>query len=173
MRCPQPSQFNIEEAMNQTDSVFQRAVSKLLAEIFDGPPGGECYIVNPGDPGLLRQLETISAATASQQSIPGKPPIAAHVHHLHFGLSVLTRWLAGEENPWAGADWNESWRLTTVTEDEWRTLRQNLREKADTWRKAVDARTEWNDMEAAGALSTVAHTAYHLGAIRQILAAAK
>ena len=159
--------------MNQTDSVFQRAVSKLLTEIFDGPPGGEAYIVNPGDPGLHRQLETISAATASQLSIPGKPPIAAHVHHLHLGLSVLNRWLSGEENPWAGADWNASWRLTTISEDDWRTLRQNLRKESDTWRKAVAARAEWNDMEAAGALSTVAHTAYHLGAIRQILAAAK
>src|ERR1043166_3455223 len=99
MRCPQPSQFNIEDTMNQTDSVFQRAVSKLLTEIFDGPPGGECYIVNPGDPGLLRQLESISAATASKQSIPGKSSIAAHVHHLHFGMSVLVRWLSGEENP--------------------------------------------------------------------------
>ena len=82
--------------MSQTDSVFQRAVSKLLTEIFDGPPGTEAYILNPGDPGLHRQLETISAATASQQAIPGKPSIAAHVDHVHFGLSLLTRWLSGE-----------------------------------------------------------------------------
>jgi hypothetical protein len=158
--------------MNEADGVFQRAVSKLLTEVFEGPPGQEAYILNPGDPGLHRQLEAISAATASRQSIPGKSPIAAHVHHLHFGMSVLTRWLAGEENPWAGADWNASWRLKTVTEDEWRALRQGLRKEADTWRKAVAARAEWDDLNAAAALSTIAHTAYHLGALRQILAAA-
>ena len=42
--------------MNATDAIFQRALSKLLVEIFDGPPGDEAYLLNPGDPGLLRQL---------------------------------------------------------------------------------------------------------------------
>lgn len=159
--------------MNPTDSIFQRAVSKLLVEVFNGPPGDEAYILNPGDPGLHRQLETISAATASEQPISGKPSIASHVDHVHYGLSLLTRWLAGEENPWADADWNASWRRNAVTDDQWGILRQNLREKADTWQNAVTRRTEWDDLNAAGALSTIAHTAYHLGSIRQILAAAR
>jgi hypothetical protein len=158
--------------MSHTDSVFQRAVSKLLIEIFDGPPAAEAYILNPGDPGLHRQLEKISAATASEQAIPGKPSIAAHVDHVHFGLSLLTRWLSGEENPWAGADWNASWQRIAVTEEQWRVLRDSLRDKAAMWQKGVAGRAEWDDMNAAGALSTIAHTAYHLGAIRQILAAA-
>jgi hypothetical protein len=157
--------------MNQTDSIFHRAVSKLLIEIFDGPPGAEAYILNPGDPGLHRQLETISARTASQQPIPGKPSIAAHVDHVHFGLSLLVRWLSGEENPWADADWNSSWRRMAVSEDDWWMLRNNLREKAEIWQTAVRGRTSWDDITAAGALSTIAHTAYHLGAIRQILSA--
>ena len=155
--------------MNETDSIFQRAVSKLLIEIFDGPPGTEAYILNPGDQGLHRQLEKLSAATASLHAIPGRPTIAAHVDHLHYGLSLLTRWMAGEENPWADADWNESWRRTQVTEDQWRELRESLRKKAETWQKAVVVRAEWDDINAAGALSTIAHTAYHLGSIRQIL----
>jgi hypothetical protein len=158
--------------MTQTDSIFQRAVCKLLNEIFDGPGAAEAYILNPGDAGLHRQLETISASTASRQAIPGKPSIAAHVDHVHFGLSLLTRWLSGEENPWADADWNRSWQRITVTDEQWRALRDNLREKADIWQKAVAVRSEWDDVNAAGALSTIAHTAYHLGAIRQILAAA-
>ena len=158
--------------MNQIDSIFQRALSKLLTEIFDGPPTSEAYILNFGDPGLHRQLESISAFTASQQPIPGKPSIAAHVDHVHYGLSLLTRWLSGEENPWAGADWGGSWRRITVTDEEWRTLRENLRQKAGKWQEGIAVRKEWDDINAAGALSTVAHTAYHLGAIRQILAAA-
>ena len=159
--------------MPETDSIFQRAVSKLLTEIFDGPPGTEAYILNPGDSGLLRQLETISAATASKQAIPGKPSIAAHVDHVHFGMSLLTRWISGEENPWADADWNGAWKRNAVTDDQWRTLRENLRKESNTWRKDVTTRTQWDDITAAGALSTIAHTAYHLGAIRQIFAAAK
>jgi len=80
--------------------------------------------------------------------------------------------LSGEENPFAGADWNGSWQRTTVTEEQWRARRDSLREKADAWQKAVAARSDWDDVTAAGALSTIAHTAYHLGAIRQILGAA-
>jgi hypothetical protein len=89
---------------------------------------------------------------------------------VHFGLAILNRWAAGEANPWAGADWNGSWQRPTVTEDRWRNLRDNLRREADTWQKYIAARTSWDDLGAAAALSTAAHTAYHLGAIRQILA---
>ena len=152
--------------MPTTDSVFQRA----LSEIFDGPPGQEAYVLNPGDPGLLRQLDGIDASAASQRPMPGKTTIAAHVDHLHFGLAILNRWAAGEENPFAGADFNASWQRTAVNEGQWRTLRDNLRQEAEKWRGVVAARTSWDDMAASAALSTVAHTAYHLGAIRQILA---
>ncbi len=157
--------------MTTPNEVFHRALSKLLQEIFNGPPTQEAYILNPGDPGLLGQLESIDAAKASSRPMPGKTTIAAHADHIHFGLSLLNRWAAGEPNPWADADWNASWQRTIVTEDQWRTLRNNLRREAESWRKAVAARSDWDDLAAAGALSSLAHTAYHLGSIRQILAA--
>jgi hypothetical protein len=156
--------------MSTTDSIFQRALSNMLTEVFDGPPGQEAYLLNPGDPGLLRQLDAIDAAAASRRPMPGKTTIAAHADHVHFGLAVLNRWAAGEANPWAGADWNASWQRTTVTDEQWRTLRAGLRQEAEKWRTVVASRTTWDDMAAAAALSTVAHTAYHFGAIRQILA---
>ncbi|HTL94211.1 MAG TPA: hypothetical protein VL157_01635 [Gemmatimonadaceae bacterium] len=157
--------------MSTTDSIFRRALSNMLTELFDGPPAGEAYVLNPGDPGLLRQLDSIDAAGASKQPAPGRAPVAAHVDHVHFGLALLNRWANGEANPWAGADWNASWRRTSVTNDEWRTLRDALRHEADAWRTVVKARTSWDDVSASAALSTAAHTAYHLGAIRQILGA--
>ncbi|MCI0681335.1 MAG: hypothetical protein L0Y71_04455 [Gemmataceae bacterium] len=157
--------------MNSTDATFQRALCKLLGEIFDGPPGSEAYLLNPGDPGLLRQLDAIDASAASSRPMPGKTTIAAHVDHVHYGLTLLNRWAAGEANPWADADWNASWQRTTVTANQWQTLRDNLCREAETWRKHVTSRTDWDDISAAGALSSAAHTAYHLGAIRQILAA--
>lgn len=156
--------------MNTNDSIFHAAILKLLVEMFEGPPGNEAYVLNPGDPGLLRQLESISAATASKRPSPEKPPIAAHADHLHFGLALINRWLAGEENPWADADWNASWRITSVTEEQWRILIARLRQASTTWREAATKRQEWDPIMAAGAISSVAHTAYHLGAIRQILA---
>jgi len=158
-------------SMTTTDSVFQRALSNMLVEIFQGPPGQEAYVLNPGDPGLLGQLDAIDASAASKRPMAGTTTIASHTDHLLFGLVILNRWFAGEANPWAGADPNASWRRTSVTEDDWRTLRENLRAEADKWRTLVAARTEWSDMGAAAALSTAAHTAYHVGAIRQILLA--
>lgn len=157
--------------MQQADSVFHRAVLKLLVEIFDGPPGDEAYVLNPGDPGLHRQLESVTAKQASTVSIPGKPPIVAHVDHVHFGISLLVRWIEGEENPWAGADWSANWKRTSVSDTEWRALLADLRVQADAWQEALARHAEWDDLAAAGALSTIAHTAYHLGSIRQILAA--
>ena len=157
--------------MEASDAIFQRALDKILVEIFDGPPGNEAYLLNPGDPGLLRQLESIDARAASTRTMPGKTTIASHVDHVHYGFTLLTRWAAGEANPWATADWEASWKRTTVTDDQWRTLRDNLRRESEAWRKHVAARSAWDDMSAAGALSTAAHTAYHFGAIRQILAA--
>jgi hypothetical protein len=159
--------------MTETDSIFQRVLSNMLTEIFNGPPGQEAYVLNPGDPGLLRQLETIDAKTASMQPTPSQQTIAAHIDHLQLGIAVLNRWAAGEPNPWAGVDWNASWRRTSIADDEWRTLRDGLRAEVDTWWNTVATRTSWDDMSAAAALSTAAHTAYHLGALRQTLAAVR
>jgi hypothetical protein len=156
--------------MNPIDTLFLRALAKLLSEIFDGPPGSEAYLLNPGDPGLLRQLDSIDAKAASSRSMPGKTTIASHVDHVHYGLSLMNRWARGEPNPFAGADWNASWQRTTVTDEQWRSLKSRLRHESEAWRQVVAARTDWDDITAAGALSSAAHTAYHLGAIRQILA---
>jgi hypothetical protein len=158
------------KTMNNIDSVFQRALSKLLVEIFDGPPGKEAYVLNPGDLGLLRQLDALDAVAASTRRMPGKTTIAAHADHVHYGLMLLNRWAAGEENPWADADWNASWRRTKVTAEEWQALRDRLRQEAKKWQQAAGASRQWSDIEAAGTLASAAHTAYHLGAIRQIVA---
>jgi hypothetical protein len=89
---------------------------------------------------------------------------------VRYGLQLLNRWAQGETNPWADADWEASWKRTTVSEDQWNSLRQDLRRESGAWRDAVAARGDWDDLAASGALASAAHTAYHLGAIRQILA---
>ena len=161
--------------MPHADSTFQRALSKILTEIFDGPPGDESYLLNPGDPGLIKQLRSIDAKKASSRPMPGQTTIAAHVDHLHYGLSLLNRWVSGEENPWADADWSASWKRGSVTDEHWRTLCDNFEREVKAWQKAVAAGgrsgAEWSELTAAGAISSAAHTAYHFGAIRQILAA--
>lgn len=155
--------------MTEPDAIFHRALTSLLTEILDGPPGQEAYVLNPGDPGLLRQLDAIDWRMASERPMPGKTTIASHVGHLCYGLAMLNRWAAGDPNPWAGADPNASWNRTTVSEEQWRTLRAAFRQESGKWRDLVATRTNWDNMSATVAISTAVHTAYHIGAIRQIL----
>ena len=123
-------------------------------------------MLNRGDAGLLRSLEKLDAAAASRVHAGGSS-IAAHVDHLRYGLSLLNRWAAGE-NPWADADWAASWRKTKVSDAEWRQLRSDLETEARRWLAAVGSAREVNDEELNGIIGSIAHLAYHLGAIRQI-----
>jgi hypothetical protein len=78
-----------------SDHIFHTALQTILREIFDGSTKREGYLLNPGDPGLLTQLDSITAAAASSRSMPGRTTIAAHVDHVHYGLSLLNRWADG------------------------------------------------------------------------------
>jgi hypothetical protein len=123
-------------------------------------------VLNAGDAGLLRSLDRLSAAAASRQTATGSS-IAAHVDHLRYGLSLMNRWSAGE-NPFKDADWAVSWRRTAVSDAEWQTLRADLRTETARWLEALRTPREARDIELNGMIGSIAHLAYHLGAIRQI-----
>src|SRR5262245_28230303 len=91
----------------------------LLSELVHGSlnPDVGTYMLNRGDAGLLRSLDTLSAFGASA-AIAGGGSIAAHVDHLRYGLSLLNRWAGGEAAPWKDADWTKSWRKPTVSDAE-------------------------------------------------------
>ncbi|MGH9204868.1 MAG: hypothetical protein ACRD2A_26885, partial [Vicinamibacterales bacterium] len=110
--------------------------------------------------------DAISAQSASRTS-EGGASIAAHVDHLRYGLSLLNDW-SGGANPWDTADFTMSWRIGPVTEPEWLELRSRLRSESHKWLEAVRAARELTDEEANVVLGSIAHLAYHLGAIRQI-----
>ena len=124
------------------------SLSLLFAELTDGPSPDAAYMLNGGDPGLLRSLDGLSAEAASRPSAPGAASIAAHVDHLCYGLDLMNRWNDGEADPWSSADWTASWRRTTVTESEWAALRERLRQTTRCWREALETPRA---MSAAGA----------------------
>ena len=74
----------------------------------------------------------------------------------------------GRDDPWTGADWAASWRRTTVNEQAWTALRERLRQATRHWQAALELPREMSDVELNGVIGSVAHLAYHLGAIRQI-----
>jgi hypothetical protein len=143
-----------------------RSLQTLFAELVDGARGPDAYMLNRDDAGLLRSLERLDAAAASQLNATGSS-IAAHVDHLRYGLSLLNRWAAGE-NPWADADWSASWRNTAVSAAEWKQLVAALRDEASAWARTLAAARNVNDTELSGMIGSIGHLAYHLGAIRQM-----
>ena len=143
----------------------------LFAELANGAPKGGAYVLNGGDPGLLGSLDRLSAADASANA-SGGATVAAHADHVRYGLSLMNRWRAGE-NPFASADWSASWRISTVSDREWEEIRGALRRETEAWHGTLRAPRDVNTMELNGMVGSIAHLAYHLGAVRQISAAAR
>ena len=149
-------------------TLLHDSIAQLLSELVEGPPKGDAYMLNPGDPGLLRSLERMSAAAASQAPPNGAAPIAAHVDHVCYGIELLNRWYAGEADPWSDADWTASWRRAHVSDAEWAALRNRLRESVSRLRLALQQPRDLSAIELKTVIGAVAHLAYHFGSIRQI-----
>jgi len=145
------------------------ALPAIFDELVQGSPdpNARTFVLNQGDRGLLESLDRLSAAEASATH-GGGASIAAHVDHLRYGLSLLNRWAEGVSPPWPEMDWAASWRRTVVSESEWRILRDELRREASRWAEALGTPRDVSDVEAGWMAGSVAHHAYHLGAIRQI-----
>ena len=145
---------------------LSQTLTTLFSELVTGAPKDGAYMLNGGDEGLLRSLDKISAQQASALTPTGSS-IAAHVDHLRYGLSLMNRWRAGE-NPFADADWGASWKKTTVSDEDWRTRRAELQAEATRWLEALGTPRDVQTIELNGIVGSIAHLAYHLGAIRQI-----
>lgn len=147
------------------------SLTMLFGELVDGAPPKAAYVLNPGDAGLLRSLDRLSAAEASAAR-DGGATIAAHVEHLRYGLSLMNRWAAGED-AWSDADWRTAWRTTAVSDGEWERLRSGLREQAHRWREVLREPREVDEVGLGAMMGSIAHLAYHLGATRQIARGAR
>jgi hypothetical protein len=148
------------------DHLLRASLTTLLRELLEGPPGPSGFVLNPGDPGLLASLERLSANAASARP-GGRSSVAAHVDHLRYGIGLLNRWSRGED-PWADANYAESWRRQVVSDVEWRSLRDALGREARQWMSAIAQPRELDETALDGIIGSIVHLAYHLGAIRQI-----
>jgi len=147
---------------------ISRPLSRLLSELVDGTSGhGQAFILNTGDVGLLRSLEKLSAADASTSTNEGAT-IAAHAQHVRYGLSLMNQWAREGGNPFADAKWDEAWKVSAVDDAMWSEIRTGLGDETQRWREMLRTPRECSGIELTGMISSVAHLAYHLGAIRQI-----
>ncbi|MCZ7545424.1 MAG: DinB family protein [Anaerolineae bacterium] len=155
-------------AQIQTDH-FTQALYAVLGETFDNVHG---FFLNKGT-SLFETLATISAEEASIPVGGQCATLAAQVKHVAFYLDVVERSVrTGEDER---VDWGEIWRTTReVTPDEWEALKGALRESYDRIKALIRDTPAWpSEHEIGEAIAVVAHTAYHLGEIRQALCTLK
>jgi hypothetical protein len=148
--------------MSDTQPTPQQSLLELLEETFENPQG---YYLDRPKGGLFRTLEEMTFEDASRPVAQKRPTIAAHCEHLRFYLDVLYRAMHGDTTR---ADWDASWRTQTVTATEWDALRSAIKTEYTrlmTELRAMDAQ----DTRLETGMSVLAHTAYHLGAIRQLI----
>ncbi|MCG3206725.1 MAG: hypothetical protein FOGNACKC_00324 [Anaerolineae bacterium] len=152
----------------QTD-YFIGALYGLLDETFDNVHG---YYLDKGT-SMFETLATISAAEASVP-VGGKcATLAAQVKHVAFYLDVLENALRTQK--YERQDWGKIWRDTSaVTPEEWDALKAELRESYNRVKTYIGDTTEWSgERQIGGIMAIIAHTAYHLGEIRQALCSLK
>ena len=135
----------------------------LLVETFENPPK-HMYLDQRA--GVFDTLDAISAEQASRPVVEGGTSIAAQLEHTRFYLDAIEQFMNGRTEK---VDWQESWQVEQVTPEAWECLKQDLKatyESVTTKFKSIEA---WGDDEIGDSMAMVVHTAYHLGAIRQMM----
>lgn len=140
-------------------------LTDLLRETFEGTGGqGSHYIDGKGHGSVFETLDRLDHDLASTPLIPGGATIAAHTEHTRYYVQTLRRFIAQEEG--VQPDWPGSWQTRSVTAEQWDRLRQALRDEYAAAMTHLSDIEVWDDDPIGGFLSILAHSAYHLGAVR-------
>lgn len=148
---------------------FTKALLIVLDETFDNVKG--IYLDRN-----TSLFETLADITADEASVPvgGKcATLAAQVKHVAFYLDVVNNSVRDPNYP--RADWGEIWRtVSSVTPEEWLAIQDELRANYNRILHLINTTPSWpSEREIGGAIGIIAHTAYHLGEIRQALCTLK
>ena len=144
---------------------FTKALLMLLNETFENVHG--IYLDKN-----TSMFETLAGISAEEASIPvggNGSTLAAQVKHASFYLDKIAIFMQDRNAP--RADWGEIWRtVNRVTPEEWQSIQDELRVNYKSVQKLIESKQEWPDEDTiAIAMAFVAHSAYHLGDIRQAL----
>ena len=87
---------------------------------------------------------------------------------MNFHLRTVGEWIEGDRRK---RDWKGSFKPDGVNSEEWRQLQEDLeRSRSELIRVLASLDAERFEKEGIGAaMGAIAHLAYHLGAIRQLL----
>lgn len=144
-------------------SQFVGGVAYLLRETFEGSPEGMPSAYLDRGIGFFSTLSALSAENVSEEF--SGTTIAAQTEHAKFYLDRLCEFINGRTER---VNWEDSWLIETVNDAEWSALQESVKLAYENCLRCLAAVDEWNEERTGMAIGLVAHTAYHLGAIRQI-----
>lgn len=151
------------------------ALRELLREAYFEPEnsGATWFADNEPGSGFLGSVEELTAKEASTVPFEGGDTVAAHCNHVAYYLSLANRSFQGE-NAFAEAEWKESWEIQTVNETGWKHLLEQLAVELDRTLGILSRGVDLSRPEMLkGTMALLAHGAWHLGAVRQLIAIVK
>lgn len=149
-----------------TKDAFLKSIAYLLLETFEGSPEGQASAYLDRGIGVFPTLEKLSAEQVSREV--NEITIAAHTEHAKFYLDRLCEFIRGRTEK---VNWEQSWLIDDVSDEEWNTLRGGLQKSYENALLCLAENQNWSEDNIGMAMEMLAHTAYHLGAIRQIMKA--
>ena len=161
---------------NGAEQNWAEGILDILREAVEGgtPGQGTAFLDGTkadgsGNHGLLATLAGLSAQQASRD-VHGTS-VAGQARHTAFHMEVIVRWERdGDRGPF---DWKGSFHPAQVSAEEWTELQARVRRAYEAL--VAFARTQADQPasgDATGGLTGgVAHVAYHLGAVRQMVKA--
>jgi hypothetical protein len=145
---------------------FRTTYLFLFEEITgDSPKDDRGNAVLDTDTGWTQSLAAVDAEQASQPIAPGGTTIASQAAHAAYYIELLEALARGERPE---TDWPGSFSPRTVDAEAWERTKQRLSAALGRFRAMVEA-SELPPEHLQGALGVLLHTAYHLGAVRQML----
>jgi hypothetical protein len=112
--------------------------------------------------GIISAIQDLNAEQASRKLLPGYNTIAAHTEHIRVSLNYVRRTFAGEK---LNVEW---WPLQTVDVAQWAELKQQLKVEYEMTIAFIKDKPFWREEGLTQMLDSIAHIAYHAGAIRQL-----
>lgn len=159
----------MDTGKNSISSVdFVESVAYLLRETFEGSPAGQPSAFLDRGVGFFDTLAGLSADDASREV--ASMTIAAQTEHAKFYLDRLCEFIGGRTEK---VNWEDSWLIETVNDSEWDALRASVKKTYEVALTCLAKVDEWDTRKVGMSIGLVAHTAYHLGAVRQIAKAAR
>ena len=156
--------IRMEASAGVPQRVFVESVAYLLRETFEGSPEGQPSAYLDRGVGIFATLSKVDAEAASREF--HGTTIAAQTEHAKFYLDRLCEFVNGRTEK---VNWEDSWLIETVNDTEWDALRSTVKVSYENTLRCLASVEDWTEDRVGMSMGMVAHTAYHLGAIRQLL----